>query len=208
MEKINLKAEKRKIIGKKVKQLRRNGKIPANLYGQGKRAQNLTLDLTTFEKVYKKAGGSALVDLTIDNQKPIKILIHEPQYDPISNMPIHVDMYKIKMNEEITTEIPLEFIGISPAVKEQEGNLIKNKDSVEVECLPGDLISHIDVDISVLKTFDDIIHVKDLNVPENIKVKDDPEETVAVVNAPISEEELKAMEEETAADEEKRELKK
>lgn len=202
MEKIILKAQKRNIVGKKVKKLRDIGQIPAVLYGQGKNAINLSIDLNSFIKTYKKSGGSTLVDLMIEEEKPIKILIHEPQKNPLTDKPIHVDFYKIKMDEEITTEIPLEFIGISPAVKELEGNLVKNKDSVEVKCLPANLISNIEVDISKLKTFDDIILVKDLPIPDTIKIQDDQEETIAVVNPPRSEEELEELEQESAKDEE------
>ncbi len=208
MEKVTLKAQKRDIVGKKVNKLRQQGKIPAVLYGQGKVGENLTLDHNEFIKAYKQAGGSTLVDLKIDDKNPIKILIHEPQYNPVTDKAIHVDLYKIKMDEEITTQIPLEFIGESLAVKEQEGNLIKNKDAVEVKCLPGDLIPNIEVDITILKTFDDTIHIKDLKVSDTIKIQDNPEETVAVVNPPISEEELEAMEKESAADEEKEEIEK
>lgn len=203
MEKIKLIAQKRDIVGKKVQLLREKGLIPAVLYGQGKVGENLSLNLAKFEKVYAQAGGSTLVDLLIDNKKPINVLIHEPQTDPVKDNPIHVDLYKIKMDEEITTAIPLEFIGESIAVKELEGNLIKNKDEVEVTCLPGNLVHNIQVDISVLKTFDDSILVKDLQVPENVKINDEPEETVALVNPPRSEEELEAMEAEAATDAEK-----
>ncbi len=202
MEKIILKAQKRNIVGKKVNQLRNQGLVPSVLYGQGKKSTNLTVNENEFIKTYQKSGSSTLVDLLIEDEKPIKILIQEPQKNPITDKVIHIDFYKIKMDEEITTEIPLEFTGLSPAVKELEGNLVKNKDSVEVKCLPGNLISNIEVDISILKTFEDIILVKDLKVPETIKIQDDPEETIAVVNPPRSEEELEELEQESAKDEE------
>lgn len=203
MEAIKLNAQTRKIIGKKVKNLIIDGKIPAVLYGQGIKSINLELNLAEFNKIYKNAGISSLVDLSIDKNKPIKILIHEPQMDPIKDQPIHADLYQIKMDEELTTEIPLEFVGVSIAVKELEGNLIKNKEAVKVECLPADLIPNISVDIAVLKTFEDIVRVKDLKVPEKIKILDEPEDTVVLVTPPRSEEELEAMEAEATADTEK-----
>jgi len=206
MKIIELHSKIRDITGKKVKELRSKGLIPAVLYGSGEKSENLTLDTKSFKKTYEEAGSSALVDLKIDDKEPIKILIHEPQIDPVTDEPLHVDLYKVKMTEKITTEIPLEFIGESPAVKDLEGNLITNKDAIEVKCLPGDLISEIKVDISALKTFDDLIHVKNLSVPANIEILDVADEIVAQVTPPRSEEELEAMETEAAADQEKEQI--
>jgi large subunit ribosomal protein L25 len=203
MEKITLEAKKRELTGKKVKQLRSDGLVPAVLYGEDIKPVNLSIDEKKFEKVFEQAGTSALVDLKIDDQPSIKTIICEPQIHPVTDEFVHVDFHKIKMTEKLETEIPLEFIGESLAVKDLKGNFITNKDHVQIECLPGDLIPKIDVDISVLKTFEDKILVKDLNVPSTIKILDDAEDTIALVAAPISEEELKAMEEETAAEAEK-----
>ena len=208
MEKIELSAKKREIVGKKVKNIRKQGLIPAVLYGSKSEPENLSLEKNIFEKVYKKAGTSSLVDLIIDQNSAVKVLIHEPQMDPVEDTPLHVDFYKVNMKEKITTEIPLEFIGESPAVKDLEGNLITNKDEVEVESLPGDLISEIKVDISALKTFDDLIYVKNLDIPATIEILDDPEEIVAQVTPPRSEEELEKMETEAAADQEKEQIEK
>lgn len=195
-------------MGKKVKQLRSNGFIPVALYGQGKDAENISVLAKDFRKVYKQAGKSALVDLKIDEKNPIKIIIKDVQRHVVSEDILHADFYKIKMDEEIKANIPLVFIGEAPAVKELEGNLITNKDEVEVECLPGDLIHEIQVDVSGLNTFDDAILVKNLVVPENVKILDDAEETVALVTPPRSEEELEAMETEAAADSEKAQIEK
>lgn len=203
METIKLVAQPRTQLGKKVKELRINGLIPAVLYGKDNKPINLQIDSKKFKVVYNKAGSSSLVDLEIHNQEPIKVLIQDVQENPISNEPIHIDFYAIRMDEEITTEIPLKFVGIASAVKDLEGNLVKNYDKIEVECLPIDLISEINVDISSLKTFEDQIKIKDLNIPEKLKVIDDLESVVAVVTPPRSEEELEAMETEAAADKEK-----
>lgn len=203
MKTIELKSKSRKITGKKVKQLREKGIIPAVLYGYDTKPENLMIDLKEFKHVFSEAGSSSVVDLKTDDKSVIKVLIHEPQLHPVTDTPLHVDLYKINMKEKLTTEIPLEFVGESPAVKDLEGNLITNKDNVEVECLPSDLIPKIDVDISVLKTFDDLIHIKDLQVPETITILDDAEEIIAQVTPPRSEEELEKMEEEAVADAEK-----
>lgn len=203
MEKITLKATTRDVIGKKVKHLREQGFVPAVVYGKDKKGHSVQINAKDFMRVYDKAGSSALVDLTIDDKGMQKVLIQDVQFDPVKDTPMHVDLYAIKMNEEITTKIPINFIGEAPAVKDLEGNFIANYDEVEVECLPGDLISEITVDISGLKTFDDNIKIGDLDIPQNIKVLNDAEEVVALVNPPRSEEELEELENEAAADTEK-----
>ncbi|MDO8513901.1 MAG: 50S ribosomal protein L25 [bacterium] len=196
MENLTLVAHPRTILGKKVKKIRENGKIPIILYGHGIESQPLTVDKIQLSQLFKQAGISTLVDLKIDEQKAFKILFHEPQRDPCTNSITHADLYKVKMTEKIRTEIPLEFVGESLAVTELEGNLIIIKDSVEVECLPDALVPNISVDLSKIKTFDDVLHISDIQTPEKIEILDDPEETIVSVSAPRTEEEL---EEELAA---------
>lgn len=203
MEKVNLKAKNRELLGKKVKQLRRNGEIPAVVYGKDAENINITLDKNEFQKVLEKAGSSTIVDLDIEGKEALKVLIHEPDKHPVTDEILHVDLYKVNMKEEIHTEIPLEFVGTSVAVEDLEGNLITNKDALEVKCLPGNLVSEIKVDISALKTFEDIIKVSDLNIPEGIEVLAETDEIIAQVTPPRSEEELEEMESVAAADTEK-----
>ncbi|MCX6806870.1 MAG: 50S ribosomal protein L25 [Candidatus Berkelbacteria bacterium] len=194
METILLKAEPREIFGKKVKSLREKGQIPAVLYGHKIKPLHLSINKSDFEKVYKTAGVSSLVDIKIKNEQAKKVLIHEPQTNPITSEPIHVDFYQVKMTEKITTEIPLKFIGEAPVVKEQEGVLITNRDSIEVQCLPDALVHEIEVDISNLKTFEDDIKIANLNISEGIEVLNDPEEVVVSITPPRSEEELAELE--------------
>jgi len=203
MEQINLKAIPREIIGKKVKVLRSKGQIPAVLYGRNFNSTPLLLDKAEFERVFPEAGSSMIVNLEISNKGIEKILIREPQKDPVTDQILHVDLYRVDMTKKIHTEIPLKFVGTSAAVEELEGNLISNKDSLEVECLPDKLVSEIEVDITPLKTFEDLIKVKNIKAPEGIKVINDPEEIIAQVTPPRSEEELEAMEQEAAAEAEK-----
>ena len=206
MEKIILKSEKRTVLGKKVKSLRNDGLIPVVLYGKDFKTQSLSVKKTDLEKVLAKAGTSTIVDLEIEGGDNHKILLHEPQRDAVYSNILHVDFYKVNMKVKIHTEIPLEFVGVSAAVEDLEGNLITNKDALEVECLPDDLVNHIEVDISILKTFEDLIKVEDLKIPAGIEVLDESEEIIAQVTPPRSEEELEAMETETAADEEKEKI--
>jgi len=194
METLILHAQPREIFGKKVKSLRKKGQIPAILYGHKVKSLPLLLEKVEFEKIFQKAGGSTLVDLKINNERAKKVLIHEPQRDPITLHPLHVDFYQVKMTKEITTEIPLKFIGEAPAVKELDGTLITNRDSIEVECLPDALVHEIEVDISNLKTFEDVIKISDLVIPKDIKVLNDSEEVVVSITPPRTEEELAELE--------------
>src|SRR3990172_7144644 len=155
MLKISLKAKTRSIIGKKTKMLRAKNQIPLVLYGHNFKSINLEALKNDIVKIWKEAGSSNLVSLEIEKQKPVKILIQDIQTDPLSDEIIHADLYRIRHDRKLRTQIPLHFHGKSLAVKDKEGNLITHKDSVEVEVLPDDLIDEIKVDISILKTFDD-----------------------------------------------------
>ncbi len=208
MEQPTLKAEPREILGKRVKILRGKDQVPAILYGRNFKSVPLVLSIGEVSRITQEAGEATLINLEVPGQKPMKVLIRHLQKDPVRDNLIHLDLYKVDMSKTIQTEIPLEFVGTSAAVKELEGNLITNKNSVKVECLPDKLVPKIEVDISSLKTFDDILLVKDLKISEGIKVIDEAEDVVAQVTPPRSEEELAAMEEEakTAATTEKEQI--
>lgn len=196
MTDFKFKATKRE---KSAKELRRNGLIPAVIYGKKFENQSIEVDAKEFTHLYREAGSSNLVDLNIDG-KTVKTLIHEIQRNPLNNNISHIDFLKIDMKEKIRTEIPLEFVGETVLVIDQEGSLITSKDAVEVECLPSDLVDHINVDISVLTDFDMNIKVEDLKVPAGMEILDDPEEVIALVQPPRSEEELEALDEDVVED--------
>ena len=205
---LTLKAQSRKLVGRKTKALREQGLIPAVVYGHGFKSKSIQVPYLEFEKIFKQVGESSIINLVIDTVKPqpqpkaglpqdekagpplaeIKVLIHDIQYHALTNQIQHIDFYKIKADEKITVEVELEFISEAPAVKELSGVLFNNLDKVEIECLPENLIHKIEVDISKLKTFDDIIRVKDLNVPQGIKILKDLSEMVIQVQRPRAEE--------------------
>lgn len=193
-----IKAQTRDILGKKVKKVRTQGLIPAVLYGHGVKNQNLAVNGLEFKKLFKETGESKLIDLQIDEKKPVKILIQDVTFSPLQGEVEHIDFYQIKENEKITTEIELVFVGEAPAVKELGGVLVKTYDAVEVECLPSELekMDKIIVDLSVLKNFGDAVHIKDLVVPAGVKIKVEPEEVVALVEQIAEEkvEEVKSIE--------------
>lgn len=188
-----LSAKKREQKGEKA---RERGLLPAVVYGANQANFSLALDYNGFAKLYAKVGASSLIELSVDGQADGKILIHDVQYDPISGRISHVDLRRIDMNKEITTTVVLNFINESPAIKEQGGTLIKNIEEVEVKCLPKDLVAEISVDLVVLKTFTDVIKVKDLPVPAGLVIISPRAEDIVVKAVPaLTEEQIKAMEE-------------
>jgi len=168
--------------------LRKGHKIPAVLYGHGSKNRSLVLDYREFEPLYLSAGTSNLIDLAIAGTKPVKALISEVQKNPVTDRVIHVDLRQIRMDEKIHTQIALQFVGESPAVKELGGNLNINMDKLNVECLPSDLVSSIDVDISILTVLDQTLHIRDLQIPKGLTVLDGKDSSVVSVLTPRAEE--------------------
>jgi large subunit ribosomal protein L25 len=194
--KVQLKAQVRSESNGKAKKVRSTGFIPAVVYGFGVANKNIKVKKHDFEKVFATAGEFNLIDLSVgDDASPVKVIVKDVQRDNLSSDFIHVDFYQVDMTKKITTEIPLNFIGEAKAIKEFGGTLVKNMDSVEVECLPGDLVSHIDVDISVLENFDQFIRLNDLVLPKGITLANDTNEAVVgVVEIKIEEEAPKPVE--------------
>lgn len=193
--KVQLKSQSRSESNGRAKKIRTAGFIPAVVYGFGKANKNIKVKKHDFEKVFAVAGEFNLVDLSIDEAPPIKIIIKDVQRDGLTDGIIHIDFYQVDMTKKITTEIPLNFVGEAKAVKELGGTLVKNMDTVEVKCLPGDLVSHIDVDISKLEIFDQFIRLHDLVLPPGITLAQETNEAVVgVVETKIEEEAPKPVE--------------
>jgi large subunit ribosomal protein L25 len=193
---LELKAKIRKELGKKVKKLREKGIIPAVLYGPKIKTQSLEVELKEFEKIYKEAGESSLIQLLVDKEKFL-VLIHAIEIDSLSQKPLHIDFYQPRLDEEITATIPLVIEGEAPAVKELGGTLVRNIHEVEVKAFPQNLPHEIKVKVGNLKTFEDNIQIKDLIVPQGVKILKEPDETVAFVAKPekVEEELAKPIEE-------------
>jgi len=194
----------------KPKTLRQKEILPAVLYGPGIKNLNLEVNLKDFEKVLKEAGESSLINLSIEGKKQkFLVLIHDIQSDPVSGKPSHADFYQPKLEEEIEAHVPLVFEGEAPAVKDFGGTLVKKISEIEVKALPQHLPKEIRVDISNLKTFNDHILVKDLKLPEGVKISRKPEEIIVSVAQPEKvEEELEKPIEEKVEEVEKIEEKK
>lgn len=186
-----LKAEKRTETGKSVQKLREQRLIPGIIYGKGADPLMVTVQKSEFDTVYRAAGASQLVDVSLgESSVPVTVLIHEVARDPRLNTAFHIDFYRVNLKEKLTAEIPLKLTGESKAVKALGGILVKGLDAVEVRCLPSDLIPEIVVDISVIEDFEHSIRISDIVVPPGIEILNEDYVIVASVTAPLSEEEL------------------
>jgi large subunit ribosomal protein L25 len=174
-----LAASPRTEVGKKVEHLRKEGKLPAVVYGPKHAPTPLTLTKIDFEKVLKEAGESSVVTIT-GLEKPTDVLIHEVAFDARKGGVVHVDFYAIEKGKKLTVDIPLTFIGEAPALK-LGGTLTKVLHEVEVEAEATNLPKEIVVDISVLVDYESQIHVRDLMVPKGVEIKDSPDDVVALV---------------------------
>lgn len=190
METLTLQAKPRVLKGRKTYQLRNEGIIPAVVYGSGTDPVNVEVNHNEFAKVLKTAGESMLVELAVEGGKTMYVLIQDAQTDPLRDEYTHADFRAVDMSKPIEAEVKLVFVGESGAVKGLGGTLVHPLDEVRVRALPKDLVSHIDVDISALATFEDQILVKDLPVPAGVEILEDEDATVALVEEPRSEEEL------------------
>lgn len=180
---ISLKATKREELGKKVGVLREQLLMPAVLYGHNITNKNISLSINDFIKVYKEAGTSTLIDLKIGDDEMTKVIIVDIQRDPVLHTFIHADFQQINMKEEITTEVSLEFVGESSAVKSLGGVLVKSMEHVNIRCLPADLPHSFIIDLSKIKDIDDHFAVKDLEVPSGVIILNDPEDVLVVVKS-------------------------
>jgi large subunit ribosomal protein L25 len=178
---INLKAEKRGDIDQTDAQY-----ILGVLYGQGIENQNLKIKRLDMEKTLSLAGESSLIDLEIDGQI-VKVLIKDTQFEPIKNRLRHVDFYQVNMSKKVKAEVPLHFFGEAKAIKELGGMLIKNIHELEVECLPSDLVAHIDIDLAFFDEMPKSLKLSDVVLPKGIELDADSEEVIAMVVEPIAE---------------------
>ncbi len=190
MDKLVLKAEKRKIAGRKVKKLRSEGVLPANIYGKKVKSVTIQTDLNEFEKVFKKAGETGLVELQVNGEKR-PVLVHNIQLDPLTDEPLHVDFLQVDLKEKVIAKVPVELIGESPAEKQGLGTVVQYIDEIEVGALPGDLPDKFEVDRSKLTEVGQLISVADLPIDaKKVEIRVDPEQILVKVEPPRKEEEV------------------
>ena len=197
MEKVVIQAEKRAVVGKQVRALRRDGKLPAVIYGYGIDPLSIVLDAHSASRILAKASSSTLVTIELAG-KQYPTLVREKQLDFIRNILIHVDFLAVSMTEKITASVGIQLEGVAPAVKDFNAILVNGLTELEVECLPPDLPQRFIVDISGLAEIGDGVYVKDIPAPPKVKILSDPEEMIVVATAMAAEEveEVVAVEEE------------
>jgi len=200
MDRLNIQAEDRALLGKKVKTLRSIGKIPAHVFGKSLDGENISVDEKGFIKTFQQAGESGLIDLKIGTEKIRPVLIRGVQYDFLNGQPIHVDFYQVNLLEKVTVPVPLELIGEQPEkVHLGEAIVLQTVSQVEVEALPTDLVDKIEVDISNLTEIDDSISVAQLNFDRSkLTINTDPEEIVVKLAPAVSAEMEELLEEQAA----------
>jgi large subunit ribosomal protein L25 len=183
-----LAAEHREITGKNVSRLRRAGRLPAVVYGHGEGSTNISVDTHEFAQLRRHLGSNALVDLSIDGKKARPVLVHGIQWHPVDRKPLHIDLFLVRMTEELTVDVPLVATGESSAVVNGGGTLLHPTETVRVKALPDHLPQSIEYSIESLVDFDAAIHVRDLVIPGDVTLLTDPEDVVAKVQAPRVEE--------------------
>lgn len=195
-------------VYKTAKEARQADRIPMIYYGKGVEPVNFSADYQDFRRTYNQAGKSAIITLINEEKKEFPVLVHEIQYDPVSDNMIHIDLMAVDLTKKISTEVPLVFTGVAPAVKEEGGIFVTGKDKVIVECMAKDLVQEIEVDISSLVDFHTSITIGDIKVPEGITILDAEDINIATVSAPRVEEEPETTTEEAEGEEAEGEEKK
>ena len=156
--------------------------IPAVVYGPNSKNINLTINAKEFNKAYNQAGESTLIELAVGDKEPVKVLIYDVQRDTVSDKYIHIDFYQLDMNKKLAVEVELKFTGIEEVEKATQGEVTRNMDVLEVECLPKNLVREIEVDISKkLKEIGDVLNAKDIKLPAGLILVTNPEASVISV---------------------------
>jgi large subunit ribosomal protein L25 len=184
-----LAAEHRELTGKKVASLRHAGRLPAVVYGHGIDSANVSIDTHEFEQLRRHTGPNALVDLSIDGEKAQPVLVYGVQVHPVNRRPLHVDLFLVRMTEELTVDVPLVATGESIAVTQHGGTLLHPLESVKVRALPDHLPQAIEYSIESIADFDTALHVRDLAIPSDVTLLTDRDEIIAKVQPPRVEEE-------------------
>jgi large subunit ribosomal protein L25 len=201
MDEVILKANRRTVLGKQVKAIRREGKLPAVIYGHHIDPVSIVMDLRDTSKSLMGLAPSALVTVDVDGI-PHRALVREKQRNKITGILLHVDFLAVSMTEKLRSQVYIEIVGVAPAIKDFDGVLVKGFDEVEVECLPQNLPERLVVDVSGLMEIGDGIYVRDLAVPEGVKILEEPDTMVALIAAQAAVEEEVAPEVEEVTTEE------
>lgn len=184
-------ATKRTLLGRKVKQLRRQGIIPAHLFGKKIDSIAIQVDAKTFSKLFDQVGETGIIDVTIAD-KSYPSLVVGRAVDPVTGAILHIDFHNVSLTEKVTATIPIELVGESPAVKEAGGIIAQSLHELEVEALPTELPESFVVDIAKLKAIGDSLTIADLAVPEGVTISLEPESVIVSITEPAPEEVVEA----------------
>jgi large subunit ribosomal protein L25 len=168
-QELTLEISERELRKKKVSKLRRQGVIPGIIHGKDFEPIHVQVDERTFEQLYRKAHGTSLVNLELDG-KTIQAIIHAVHRDKLRGEAIHVEFLKVDPNRQITVDVPLVFVGVSPGEKEGKGKVTHEETSIHLKCSPADIPSEIVVDVSGIIDKHDVIHASDLKLPEGVNL--------------------------------------
>lgn len=182
MDKIELKATNREILGKKVRHLRREGVTPIHLFGHSTQSLALQCDTGELEKVLSHAGHTGLINLKIDDKRARTAVIREYDRDWRNKQLVHVDFYQVRMGEKIKLDVPVVAVGEAPALKSKENMLAQELDTLHVECLPGRIPETIEVDVSDLSEPGQAIRVADISLDEGITILNEPEQLIVKIS--------------------------
>ncbi len=188
--KIELKVSPREVLGKKVKRLRREGVIPANVYGHALESVSIQVTKEDLVHLLRTAGRNEIVYLRLDGDEPRPTFVRLIQRNPVTDAILHVDFYQISLKDKVRMDVPVSLVGTAPAEQTQGGTLLHSLDRVAVEGLPTEIPSVIEVDVSGLEEIDATIYVRDLSIPGDISVLSDPEQVVAKIAPPQVEKEI------------------
>lgn len=202
MSRPTLSAAAREVHGKSVKNLRRQGIVPAVVFGHGFESSSIQVDAHEFELLRRRTGRNTLLDLSLDGKKAVPVLVHDIQEHPVTRKTLHVDLLVVRMTEERTVEVPINFVGESPAVERMGGVLLQMRNSIQVRALPDHLPQSLELDITRLEDFEQVLHVSDIDLPADVTLLTDAAEAIARVQAPRVEEAATTPEGEVTAAEE------
>jgi large subunit ribosomal protein L25 len=188
-----LAAAARTEAGKANARLRHAGRVPAVVYGHGPSA-SISVDAHEFDLLRRRAGANALIDLVIDGDRATPVLLHGVQFDKISRTPLHVDLFRVRMTEDLTVDVPVHGVGLSDVVERHGGTVIHALDHVRVRALPDHLPSVLEADLTALIAYESVIQARDLALPPGVTLATDPDEVVFRVLAPRVSDELAAGE--------------
>jgi large subunit ribosomal protein L25 len=185
MADLKLDVDTREVTGKKVAALRRQGVLPAHLYGKETESQSLQAPVQSIQHLLKTAGRNAIIDLQIHGESDARpVVLRGVQRNPVTGELVHVDFFQISLTEKLRAEVALVLKGEAPAVHVHGGVLLQSLDHVAVEALPTEIPAHVEVDVSGLEALESALFVRDLPIPAGVEVFSDPDQIVVKVEAP------------------------